>query len=119
MPGRYVFRTRNDDDYGKIKVHLPAKYNNTKYLLLVTTDRDTVYQKPVRDTIINLPRLRPDKYTFRIIVDKNRNGKWDTGDLFGKLQPEEVIPYPDKVILKPGWDNTIDFEQKPKNVKMR
>ncbi len=114
MPGRFVFRTKNDDDYGKIKVHLPGKYNAPKYVLLVTADKDTIYQKPVLDTIINLVKLRPDKYTFRIIVDKNGNGKWDSGDLFAKLQPEEVIPGPDPVTVKMGWDNTIDFEQKPK-----
>jgi len=114
MPGRFTFRTKEDDDYGKFTMHLPSKYNDPKYVFLVTCGKDTVYQKPVVDTMITLPRLRPDKYTFRIIVDKNRNGKWDTGDLFGKLQPEEVIPYPENVTLKAGFENIIDFEQKPK-----
>jgi Bacterial Ig-like domain len=113
MPSKYVFQTKEDDDYGKIVLHLPAKYKNTKYLLKVMADYDSVYQKPVTDTMVYLVRLKPAKYTFRIIVDENRNGKWDAGDLFNKKQPEEVIPYTEPLTLKAGWDNRIDWEQKP------
>ncbi len=114
MPSRYTFHTQEDDDYGKIQMHLPTKYFGSQFVLMVTTDKDTVYQKPVLDTIVDLVRLKPGKYTFRIIVDKNGNGKWDTGDLFGKLQPEEVIPYSEELKLRAGFENVIDFEEKPK-----
>ncbi len=117
MPARFTFHTREDDDYGKIQIHLPTKYYSRRYLLMVTADQDTLYLKPVTDTIVSLSRLRPGKYSFRIIVDKNGNGKWDTGDLFGKIQPEEVIPYPDVMTLRSGWENVVDFEQKPPEKK--
>ena len=116
MPSRYVFRSQEDDDYGKIQLHLPTKYFDRHFVLMVTTEKDTVYQKPVLDTIINLVRLKPAKYTFRIIADKNGNGKWDTGDLFAKLQPEEVIPYSEDIKLRAGFENLVDFEEKPKPV---
>jgi hypothetical protein len=114
MPSRYTFRSQEDDDYGKIQMHLPTKYFDTHFVLMVTTDKDTVYQKSVLDTIVNLVRLKPGKYKFRIIVDKNGNGKWDTGDLFAKQQPEEVIPYSEELKLRPGFENLVDFEEKPK-----
>ena len=119
MPAaRFVFRTNNDDDYGKIKVNLPSKYYGThagfNYVLLVKGDDDTVYQKPFFDTAISLTRLRPATYTFRIIVDKNKNGKWDTGDLLGGRQPEEVIPSTATVVLKTRFEHSIDFEEKAK-----
>ncbi len=117
MPSRYTFHTKEDEDYGKIRIHLPTKYYDTRYLLLVTADQDTTYMKPVTDTFISLSRLKPAKYTFRIIVDKNRNGKWDTGDLFGKIQPEEVIPYSETLSLRANWEHEIDFEPKPKEKK--
>ena len=119
VPSKYIFHTLDDEDYGKIVVNLPSKYGSKlerpDYLLLVNSGKDTVYLKPITDTTVRLKRLMPDKYTFRVIVDKNHNGKWDTGDLFGKLQPEEVIPYYEPVLLRPGWDNTLDFEQKKKS----
>ena len=91
-PSRYYFHTRDEDDYGRINLNLPAKYNNPMYVLKVMADNDSIYQKPVIDTLVVLKLLKPAKYSFRIIVDKNRNGKWDTGDLFAKRQPELVIP---------------------------
>ncbi len=116
MPSRYVFHTKSEeDDYTKVTVHLPSRFLNSMYLFRVMADNDSVYQKPVTDTVISLTRLKPGKYTFRIIADKNRDGKWNTGDLFKKIQPEEVITYPDKLNLKPGWDNSItDWDEKTK-----
>ena len=71
----------------------------------------------ITEKVLALNKLRPSTYTFRIIVDRNKNGKWDTGDLFGKKQPEEVIPCSESVTLKAGWDNTIDFETSGKPTK--
>jgi len=111
LPWRYTFRTKRDEDYGKLEIHLPVKYVGKQYLLMVMGDKDTVYTKPILDTIVYLSRLQPDNYTMRIIVDKNENGKWDTGDLFAKIQPEEVIPYNNSIPLKAGWEHTVDFVQ--------
>jgi hypothetical protein len=115
MPAKYIFRTMEEaTDYGKIRVNLPSKYHGSGYVLLVASEKDTIYNKPVRDTVIRLTRVKPATYTFRIIVDKNGNGIWDTGDLLGHLQPEEVIPFPEPFTMKAGWENIIDFEQKLK-----
>jgi len=116
MPSKSTFRTKGDEDYSKMTIHLPSKYYGNDFVLLVRNDKDTVYQKPVTDTMVNLIRLAPGNYSMFVIVDKNHNGKWDTGDLFLKRQPEEVIPYGDPVTLKASWENTYDFEPvKPKN----
>jgi hypothetical protein len=112
MPAKFIFRTKEDEDYGKIIINIPAKYAK-KYLLQVTADNDTVYQKVITDTSVVFTRMKPVKYTFRLIEDRNGNGKWDAGDLFLKLQPEEVVPYREPLFLRPGWENVIDFETKP------
>lgn len=143
MPGRFAFRTMEEGDYGKLKIILPGKYlekfkndqlhvpdsviNDTLhkrrfrnpnaeypgYVLKVLADNDSVYQKPITDSVVALSRLRPGRYTFRVIVDKNGNGLWDTGDLLEKIQPEEVIPYPHPIILRAGFEQIFDFEEKP------
>lgn len=114
MPSKFIFRTKNDADYAKIQVNLPAKYNSSKYILMAVHDNDTVYNAPVTDTVVRLQKLQPGGYILRIIVDANGNGQWDTGDLFEKRQPEEVIPFSDVIMLKAGWDNITDFEPKKK-----
>jgi uncharacterized protein (DUF2141 family) len=37
--------------------------------------------------------LPPSNYLLRIIVDKNKNGKWDGGNYLKKIEPEEIIYY--------------------------
>jgi hypothetical protein len=113
-PSKYVFRTKEDDDYGKLNIHLPAKYVNANYVLLVKGEKDTVYQQTVKDSMVHLVRQRPGNYSMLLIADANGNGKWDTGDMLAHLQPEVVIPYKDGISLKEGWENTIDFEPKKK-----
>jgi hypothetical protein len=111
MPGRFTFRTKREDDYAKLHINLPSKYFGTRYLFVLLNGNDTVYQQPVIDTVIHFIRLQPGSYGMRIIVDENKNGQWDTGDLLEGIQPEEVIPYTNAINLKAGWDNTLDFEQ--------
>jgi hypothetical protein len=114
MPSRYTFRTKRDEDYGKLQVHLPEKYSGDQYIFVLLKGDDTVYHRPVADTIIRFNHLNPGTYTLRVIIDANRNGKWDSGDLLKRKQPERVIPYNNEINLRPGWENMIDFEEKPK-----
>ena len=111
MPGKYVFRTQADEDYGKLNVHLPAKYKGADHILLIRNEKDTIWQKPVLDTMVRLTLLQPGNYNMLVIVDANGDGKWNTGDLLKRKQPEMVIPYKGNVLLKAGWENTVDFEE--------
>lgn len=112
LPSKYMFRTKRDDDYAKLTLNIPSKYQGDKYILLVKTGNDTVYNKQIADTTVKMVRLVPGAYNVRIIIDENENGVWDTGDLLLKRQPEVVIPYPTPIDLKAGWDNITDFEPK-------
>ncbi|MBZ0098149.1 MAG: Ig-like domain-containing protein, partial [Taibaiella sp.] len=109
-PSKHSFRTKGEEDYGVLNLHIPSQYFSKKHLLKITTEKDTLYNKPVTDTSVTIRRLTPDKYSIFIIVDENGNGKWDTGDLFAKKQPELVLPYTDVIELKAGWENVIDFK---------
>jgi len=117
---RYRFRTMDRDDYGKIKLEIPGRYSakgqkdGYSHLLMMTAGADTVYQEKITDSVVAFKRLKPATYTFRIIADKDGNGKWSTGDLLGRKQPEIVFPGPQPLVLKAGWDHTLEFEQKPK-----
>lgn len=111
LPSKYMFTTKSEDDYGIIHVNIPQKFNDKKFLLLVTSEEDTTYKEPIVDTTFSLKRLMPGKYALWIIVDENGNGKWDTGDLFAKKQPEVVLPHNADIQLKAGWENVIDFTE--------
>lgn len=114
LPAAYTFRTKSVDDYGTIKVNVATAYYSDKHVLQVLRGGDTVYNKVVTDTVVTINRLLPEKYELYILVDENQNGKWDTGDLFAKKQPEFVIPFTNTVELKAGWEIVLDFKEPEK-----
>jgi hypothetical protein len=40
----------------------------------------------------------------RILVDKNNNGKWDSGDIMTQTYPEKVIYLPKPLEVRANWD---------------
>ncbi|NCX95806.1 MAG: hypothetical protein EBX41_05235 [Chitinophagia bacterium] len=108
-PAKYRFKTLQATDYGTLKIRLKPVRHVPEAILWVCKDQDTVYYKSVTDAEVELKSLLPGKYYVKIIYDKNRNGKWDTGRLLEHVQPELVTPYQDAVNVKAGWEQVINF----------
>lgn len=114
MPATYTFRSKRAEDYASLQIHVPSAYYGNRYLLQVLHEKNTIYQKPITDTIVHFNRLEPGTYTIRVIQDDNQNGQWDKGRIFEKKQPEFVFPNKSTIFLKSGWDNILDFNyEKP------
>jgi len=109
FPCRYTFRTKREEDYGKMHIHLPSTFYGPTHILQIANEKDTIYQQVVSDTLVNLNFLPPGVYTLRVIEDRNKNGRWDAGDLLEKRQPERVIPYNSTINMKAGWEQQVDF----------
>ena len=108
-PGKYFFRTKREEDYGKLIIHINSRYYGSNFVLSLNKGADSIYKKAITDSLVSLVLLQPGEYNMHIIADGNRNGQWDTGDLLKKKQPEMVFPYTSAIIIKAGWDNEIDF----------
>ena len=50
--------------------------------------------------------LKGGTFYLRAFMDRNGNGRWDSGDYYIDQQPEEVYYYPKEVELKEKWDIT-------------
>lgn len=88
-----------------------------------------VHDKPisvVRTTLntIHFADLKPDKYAFRLIIDKNGNGVWDAGNYKDSVQPELVYYMPKILEVMKNWSVNESFSplstplsrQKPKEL---
>ena len=109
LPEKYFFRTKRNDDYGIMRIRVMKEYVNGYNLLGVYSNNDTIYMQPLKDSTVTLNLLNPGEYTMNLIIDENHNGKWDTGDLFEKLQPERVIPFTTTTQVRSGWEHEVDF----------
>lgn len=53
--------------------------------------------------------VNPGTYYARMYYDDDRNGKWSTGIVSEKLQPEEVAYYPKKIDARANWDVDLSW----------
>ena len=109
-PSRHRFRTKREEDYGKMQVRIPTRYYGRGFVLMVQNETDTVYTAPITDSTVRLTRLQPGNYSLRVLEDANGNGIWDPGALLARRQPEIVLPHSAPVPLKAGWEAVVDFE---------
>ena len=61
------------------------------------------------DTSFVINKLKPGKYSIKIIYDENMNKKWDTGKYIKHLQPEKVIIYSEEINLSEGDKKEIEW----------
>ena len=91
---KYSFSTKEIDDYGRIT--LKVNNVNSKNLiieLLSGKKQDKVIERQFTATSkgIVFDLLQPKKYTIRVIIDENKNNKWDTGNYLIKQLPEIIL----------------------------
>jgi uncharacterized protein (DUF2141 family) len=91
---KYSFSTKEIDDYGRIT--LKVNNINSKNLiieLLSGKKQDKVIERQFTATSkgIVFDLLQPKKYTIRVIIDENKNNKWDTGNYLIKQLPEIIL----------------------------
>ncbi|HEY5592300.1 MAG TPA: Ig-like domain-containing protein [Paludibacter sp.] len=97
------FKIRSLDEYSSVKMFL-AEFN-PKAVLQVLDSKDVVLaSKPASEKGTVIQYLKPGDYYVRMFLDNNGNGKWDSGDLASRLQPEEVFYYPKKLTIMANWE---------------
>jgi len=91
---KYRFITKEFEDYGRITMNVSNLNSKNLIIELLTgTKKNVVVQRNFLTTsesiVFNL--LEPKKYTIRIIIDENKNNKWDTGNYLKRQLPEIIL----------------------------
>lgn len=123
-PLKIDFNVRKMEEYGNIVFNIPAVRDSAIVELLDGTDK-VVLHTQVKKHRAELLNLQPGKYYARLFIDRNGNGKYDTGNYDLHLQPEETVYFPGAINLKKNWDveQTWDIyatpidKQKPEAIK--
>ena len=123
-PLKVDFNVRKMEEYGNIVFNITAVRDSAIVELLDGTEK-IVLRAPVKNHRAELLNLLPGKYYARLFIDRNGNGKYDTGNYDMHLQPEETVYYPGAINLKKNWDveQTWDIyatpidKQKPEAIK--
>lgn len=119
----HEFSTRKLEDYSALYFNVTGVTDSAVVEVLDKSDKP-VDEAPLKGGVAEFPYMQPGTYYARLYIDRNGNGKWDTGSLLDSVQPEEVYYYPKKIVLKKNWDveqswniydTPIDL-QKPKEI---
>jgi uncharacterized protein (DUF2141 family) len=108
--------TQPKDKFGNLRIRL----NNATYPLIVqlTTENDEVkYEKySSKQEVLDFLNISPGKYLVRVILDKNGNRKYDTGNYLKKIDPEKVVyfTFDQNEEVRADWsiETTLNFTTK-------
>lgn len=115
---------KSEDEYGTIYVTLAGGEDEQQVVQLLSPGDKVVAQVTAKDGRAGFYFLDAGQYYLRLFVDKNGNGKWDTGEYDSGRQPEEVFYFPQPIPLRAKFDveQTWNYrsipltEQKPKAI---
>lgn len=98
-----TFKVRSLDEYSKIFFNISG-LDGPAFVELLDAQDKVIRKITVVNNQADFYFLMPGKYSARLIVDRNQNGVWDTGNYEEKLQPEEVYYFPKILETKALWD---------------
>ena len=115
------FKIREDKEFATLAVSLTALTDSNVVVQLLNGQDAVVKQTRALAGTANFYYLQPATYYLRLFVDRNGNGRWDTGDFYRGEEPETVYYFPEEIECKANWDATRTWnptakplnEQKP------
>jgi hypothetical protein len=93
----------NTEDYGILHGNVTGTDSTSSFIVQLIDEQHKIFGSVFTTpfTFTNIPQGR---YSLRLIVDSNRNKKWDSGDIYNGRQPEEIIYVPEKILIKSNFE---------------
>lgn len=88
------FKVKAEDQYGQLAIRVAGIDSIPSFMELLDKSDKPIRKTRVIDNIAVFRDLDPGSYYVRIVLDRNNNGIWDTGDFQKGLQPEMVCYSP-------------------------
>jgi len=108
-PDTLRFEAKRENEYGSLSIRVTALDTAQHPVLLLYKDETLEKSQPLELSRYRYPLFRPGEYGIRILYDRNRNGRWDTGDYWKRRQPERTILRRQKLNIRAGWDNELEI----------
>ena len=104
-----VLTLNAEKKYGIINIDI-SKYHSA-LIIEVLNKGKTVRRVPVSNGMekMILRELLPGEYSFRIIIDENNNGRWDTGNIESRTQAEKIAIYAKPTKVRANWEVDIEL----------
>ncbi|OFY64044.1 MAG: hypothetical protein A3H98_04050 [Bacteroidetes bacterium RIFCSPLOWO2_02_FULL_36_8] len=98
----FIYYKDNDAGYGALSGTVNTIWKN--FTLDLLDDKGRVLRQLKNNHTFRFEWLKPGKYVFRLLEDRNNNERWDRGDIFKNILPEKIFYYKNIMPLKANWE---------------
>ena len=108
---RLSFSVKSEKDYGNLSMNYLVEDKNQYIVTLLNSGGIEVQKDIISATAqITYEHLLPGNYKIKVINDRNKNGKWDTGNYKSKQQPEKITFFSKPITIRGYWDLEETYE---------
>ncbi|PAW92749.1 hypothetical protein CKK33_04250 [Mucilaginibacter sp. MD40] len=111
------FEADKPENYSQLTLKVTVPEPGKSYIVELLDNQKNRLRSDVvtGNTSIVYKNYLTGKYRIRVIYDANKNGRWDSGNVKQRLQPENIWLYDKELTLRPNWESeeqlTIPKEQ--------
>jgi hypothetical protein len=86
--------TRSDEDFGEIEATIMDLDSTMNYVVTIKGKSNQEIKRYIitgqSDFSFDLGYMEPGDYTAEVVLDRNKNGRWDTGSYDEGTYPEQI-----------------------------
>lgn len=100
------FQPDKPENYSTLTVKVTVPDTSKAYVVELLNEQKVIQQSdPItKSRTIVYRNYFTGKYMIRVVYDENRNGKWDSGNVHLKKQPENIWFNEKEITLRPNWE---------------
>ena len=103
------YQLLRSENYGTIKGNVLTEFDSFNIQLL--KGNNDIIKEVYNQKQYEFTNVDPGTYSIRVFIDNNGNGKWEPGNIFMNLEPEDVYFFPEEITIRSNWELTdIDME---------
>ena len=111
------FALDKEQNYSQLTLTVNVPDTGKSYIVQLMNDEKVVLRStPIHEsTSLIYKNFITAKYRIKVIYDTNGNGKWDSGNVKKRIQPENIWVSREILTLRPNWEQqtTITIPKEP------
>lgn len=96
-----TYQFKSLDQLGSISGTITTGF--TSYTLQLVNTKFEIIKESKNSETFNFPYVKPGKYTFRVMIDNNADGRWSYGNILQDEPPEAVYFFSEIFDVRANW----------------
>ncbi|MFD0795334.1 Ig-like domain-containing domain [Mucilaginibacter litoreus] len=100
------FEADKPENYSTLTLKVTVPDTSKSYVVELLDAQKVVLRSDAitKTTSLTYKGYLTGKYNVRVVYDRNKNGRWDSGNVKQRLQPENIWIYDKEITLRPNWE---------------